>query len=203
MKDGTSHGMGLGSLELVTLAEARDKALLCRKMLLDGIDPLAGAPDQAGADAARRGEQDHLPHLRRALHRGARARLAQRQASPTVAEHPRELRLSGDRRSARGRGRHRSGAPDSRADLDHQDRDGFPAARPDREHPGLGDGTPVPPGRESGAVARAPRPAAAGARQGGAGQSPRGPALRRAAGVHGASCASRPARRRGAWSSRS
>jgi integrase len=40
MRDGRSHGMGLGSLELVTLAEARDKALLCRKMLLDGIDPL-------------------------------------------------------------------------------------------------------------------------------------------------------------------
>jgi integrase len=40
MRDGASHGMGLGSLELVTLAEARDKALVCRKMLLDGIDPL-------------------------------------------------------------------------------------------------------------------------------------------------------------------
>jgi Arm DNA-binding domain len=40
MKNGHSHGMGLGSLELVTLAEARDKALLCRKMLLDGKDPL-------------------------------------------------------------------------------------------------------------------------------------------------------------------
>jgi integrase len=39
--NGTSHGMGLGPFELVTLAEARDKALLCRKMLLDGIDPLA------------------------------------------------------------------------------------------------------------------------------------------------------------------
>jgi integrase len=40
MRNGTAHGMGLGSLELVTLAEARDKALLCRKMLLDGKDPL-------------------------------------------------------------------------------------------------------------------------------------------------------------------
>jgi integrase len=40
MHNGRAHGMGLGSLELVTLAEARDKALLCRKMLLDGIDPL-------------------------------------------------------------------------------------------------------------------------------------------------------------------
>ena len=40
MLNGRAHGMGLGSLELVTLAEARDKALLCRKLLLDGIDPL-------------------------------------------------------------------------------------------------------------------------------------------------------------------
>jgi Arm DNA-binding domain len=38
--NGVKHDMGLGSLELVTLAEARDKALLCRKLLLDGIDPL-------------------------------------------------------------------------------------------------------------------------------------------------------------------
>jgi integrase len=40
MRNGSPHGMGLGSLELVTLAEARDKALLCRKLLLDGLDPL-------------------------------------------------------------------------------------------------------------------------------------------------------------------
>ena len=40
MLNGRAHGMGLGSLELVTLAEARDKALLCRKLLLDGVDPL-------------------------------------------------------------------------------------------------------------------------------------------------------------------
>ena len=38
--NGMTHDMGFGSLELVTLAEARDKALLCRKLLLDGIDPL-------------------------------------------------------------------------------------------------------------------------------------------------------------------
>ena len=40
MKDGVAHGMGLGPLDLVTLAEARDKALLCRRMLFDGKDPL-------------------------------------------------------------------------------------------------------------------------------------------------------------------
>jgi hypothetical protein len=40
-RDGKAHGMGLGSLELVTLAEAREKALHARRQLLDGIDPLA------------------------------------------------------------------------------------------------------------------------------------------------------------------
>ena len=88
MNAGTSHGMGLGSLELVTLAEARDKALLCRKLLLDGVDPLAERRAKRVQSAAGRGEQDHLSHLCRALHRGARARLAQHQAPPTVAEHP-------------------------------------------------------------------------------------------------------------------
>jgi hypothetical protein len=50
MRDGRSHGMGLGSLELVTLAKARDKALLCRTMLLDGSTPSRSA----GASAAGR-----------------------------------------------------------------------------------------------------------------------------------------------------
>jgi integrase len=35
------HDMGLGPLHTVRLAEARDKALACRKQRLEGIDPLA------------------------------------------------------------------------------------------------------------------------------------------------------------------
>ncbi len=34
------HDMGLGPLHTVTLAEARDKALACRKQRLDGVDPI-------------------------------------------------------------------------------------------------------------------------------------------------------------------
>ena len=37
---GTSHWHGLGSYDLVCLAEARDKAIVCRKMLLAGTDPI-------------------------------------------------------------------------------------------------------------------------------------------------------------------
>jgi integrase len=40
MKDGRSHGMGLGRYDLVTLTEARAEAMLLRKQLFKGIDPL-------------------------------------------------------------------------------------------------------------------------------------------------------------------
>jgi hypothetical protein len=40
MRHGTSHWHGLGSCDLVSLAEARDKAIVCRKMLLAGMDPI-------------------------------------------------------------------------------------------------------------------------------------------------------------------
>jgi hypothetical protein len=37
---GKTRDMGLGPIHTVTLAEARDKAMACRKLLLDGTDPL-------------------------------------------------------------------------------------------------------------------------------------------------------------------
>lgn len=40
MRNGKARGMGLGPLHTVSLADARVKAHECRKMLLDGIDPL-------------------------------------------------------------------------------------------------------------------------------------------------------------------
>ena len=41
MLNGRAREMGLGPVELVSLAEARAKAIAARKLLLDGIDPLA------------------------------------------------------------------------------------------------------------------------------------------------------------------
>ena len=77
--------MGLGSLELVTLAEARDKALLCRKLLLDGIDPLE---ERRQADAGDAAPPRRSPSATaRPLHRGARQGLEKRQAPPAVAQH--------------------------------------------------------------------------------------------------------------------
>jgi len=40
MRGGKARGMGLGPLHTISLAEARDKALDCRKQLLNGVDPL-------------------------------------------------------------------------------------------------------------------------------------------------------------------
>ena len=55
MLNGKSREMGLGPVELVTLAEARDKALAARKRLLDGIDPLEERQAQKAARAAKAG----------------------------------------------------------------------------------------------------------------------------------------------------
>ena len=40
MLNGRSREMGLGSLKAVSLANAREKAALCRSSLADGIDPI-------------------------------------------------------------------------------------------------------------------------------------------------------------------
>jgi integrase len=40
-RHGAAHWHGLGSYDLVPLAEAREKALACRKLVLAGIDPIA------------------------------------------------------------------------------------------------------------------------------------------------------------------
>ncbi len=50
MLNGKAREMGLGPIELVSLAEARQKAIAGRKLLLDGIDPL----DQRKAEKAAR-----------------------------------------------------------------------------------------------------------------------------------------------------
>jgi hypothetical protein len=57
MLDARARSMGLGSLELVSLAEARDRAVAARKLLLDGVDPIEGwgrrSPRGRSGDRAR------------------------------------------------------------------------------------------------------------------------------------------------------
>jgi hypothetical protein len=49
MLSGQPHKMGMGPLALVSLAEAREKALTYRKQLLAGIDPLAARAAERSA----------------------------------------------------------------------------------------------------------------------------------------------------------
>ena len=56
MRNGQARQMGLGPLHLVSLAEAREKAIDCQRSLLDGIDPIEARRTQrmeARAEAAR------------------------------------------------------------------------------------------------------------------------------------------------------
>ena len=60
MRDRQAHGMGLGPLHTVSLAEAREKAIAARKQLVDGLDPLTErrrARQQAKLTEARH----HIP----------------------------------------------------------------------------------------------------------------------------------------------
>ena len=59
MRNGVPHGMGLGPIHTVSLAEARIKAQDVRRMLLDGIDPLEAK--KAKRQAERRERLKSLP----------------------------------------------------------------------------------------------------------------------------------------------
>ena len=55
MLNGRAREMGLGPVALVSLAEARAKAVAARKLLLEGIDPLAEREAAKAALAAKAG----------------------------------------------------------------------------------------------------------------------------------------------------
>ena len=48
---GKKHEMGLGPLHAISLAEARDRAQICRRQLVDGIDPLAARASERARSA--------------------------------------------------------------------------------------------------------------------------------------------------------
>ncbi len=57
MQNGRARKMGLGPLHTVSLAEARDDALACRKQLRDGIDPIEARKSRKAAVRAEAGRQ--------------------------------------------------------------------------------------------------------------------------------------------------
>jgi integrase len=52
--DGTAHNMGLGSLEIFTLAEARERARQARQQAKEGVDPIAQRRERRAAARAER-----------------------------------------------------------------------------------------------------------------------------------------------------
>ena len=48
MLDGRPREMGLGPLHIISLAEARKRAAECRRMRLDGIDPIEARKQKHG-----------------------------------------------------------------------------------------------------------------------------------------------------------
>ena len=90
---GRRRDIGLGSLKLISLAEARDAAFTIRKMIAKGVDPVAEREKE-------RLVRSHFPGGGKAGSRRAREGVEEREASEAVARDARILRLPQDRRSA-------------------------------------------------------------------------------------------------------
>ncbi len=80
---GKARSMGLGPLQVVTLAEARDLALACRKKLLDGIDPIEER--RARALPENGSGSPNIQELRRVLHCLRTRQMAQSKACRAMA----------------------------------------------------------------------------------------------------------------------
>ena len=75
MRNGVAHNMGLGSLSVVSLAEARLEAARAQKLLHDGTDPLAARKNRNGqtlaptfGQASKRYIEIHRPTWKNAKH---------------------------------------------------------------------------------------------------------------------------------------
>ena len=98
--DGKEHWMGLGSLRLFSLQEARNRAKRHLQMLADGIDPLEARREQRDArraeangrvtfkDAAKRFLELHAPHWKNPKHRQQWTNTLRDYAYPTLGARP-------------------------------------------------------------------------------------------------------------------
>ena len=150
---GRSREMGLGSLSIFGLTEARTKATECRKLTYEGIDPI----ELVGSSAP-------MPRLRQPHHwpsRTARsntlpltARVGATPSMPRKECNAQDLCRTGDWRAAGPKHRHRPGHEDYRAALVDEAGNSIAAAWPDRGSAGLGNGAGLSPRRQSCALAR-------------------------------------------------
>jgi hypothetical protein len=77
---GKRHDLGIGPYPLISLADARQRANQRRRLLVDGIDPLAERRAQRAAAAVGRIKALTFRPGRRELYRCTQRRLAGRQA---------------------------------------------------------------------------------------------------------------------------
>ena len=146
---GRKRELGLGSAQLVSLAEAREQALANRK--------LARAGELAVGREAALGGHPHLRRGRQARHRAEARRVAQRGGAEELVSQLRDPRLPEDREGAGLGGDERRRARDPHPHLAHEAADSPDRSSPHPRRAGMGhrhgleNGQPV-------------RPAPAGAR---------------------------------------
>lgn len=95
-REGRGHWMGLGPVEDVTLAEARDRARDCRRLLLAGKDPIAERRSAISAemvglpfrDVAGKYIAAHEPAWRNAVHRERWVSTLDSYAHPVIGDMP-------------------------------------------------------------------------------------------------------------------
>jgi hypothetical protein len=102
---GVERHMGLGPLHTLSLAEARERARECRRVLLDGRDPI----EARDTSARRGGPQGDIQGLRGTISDQPPSGLGQPKARNPVAIVTRHIRLSRNRGDARRGDRHRDG----------------------------------------------------------------------------------------------
>ena len=181
-RGGRQRMMGLGSLDIVPLAEARDKAIDCRRLLLDGIDPIDARDARQAADEARGRQVHHLRGMRYRLCQSPPSGLGERQTRHAVGELAFDPLLSRLRLAGRAGHRYRPRHACPSADVVDQGSDRGAAARPNRSRPRLGHRARISEGREPRPLARASRQAFAEARPGPKGQAfPRAAVCRKSA----------------------
>jgi integrase len=99
-RDGRERFMGLGSLNTLSLAEARQRARQCRQLILEGGDPIDvrrerrmaaridAAQNVAFKDAAESFMRTHLPGLKSEVHRKQWRTTLESYAYPVIGELP-------------------------------------------------------------------------------------------------------------------
>lgn len=164
MLNGRAREMGLGPLHTISLAEARERTRQCRKLRLDGFDPietrkaerarerLAAATALTFEQCAERYIAAHRASWRSPKHAAQWPSSLKTYAYPLFGSLPVQAVDVGLVMKA------------LRADLADQAGDGEPYSRQDRGGSRLGQGARLPRRREPGAMARPSRQVAAGAR---------------------------------------